>query len=131
MTLQEKIRQDLKTSMKAKTEARTSALRVLIGEFQRQLSKELSDQEVVAIIKKLIKSETETMARTKATESDYLNVLQEYLPIQPSVEEVRAWIAANIDMAQFKNKMQAMRPIMTHFGSSVDGDVVRRILEEI
>jgi len=36
MSLQEKIRSDLKESMKAKDENRTSALRVLLGEFQRQ-----------------------------------------------------------------------------------------------
>ena len=48
MSLQEKIKSDLKDSMKAKDEARTSAIRVVLGEFSRQPKKELDDQEVIA-----------------------------------------------------------------------------------
>lgn len=131
MSMQESIKNDLKTSMKAKDEARTSALRVLIGEFQRQLKKELTDAEVIGIIRKLIKAEEETLATLKAPKSSYLEILEAYLPKEPSEGEIREWIAANIDFAQFKNKMQAMKPIMAHFAGAVDGDLVRRILESL
>ena len=131
MTLQESIKHDLRTSMKAKDEARTSALRVLIGEFQRQLKKELTDPEVIGIIRKLIKSEEETLATLKAPKSPYLEILEGYLPKEPGEEEIREWIAGNIDLSQFKNRMQAMKPIMAHFAGAVDGDLVRRILESL
>jgi len=131
MTLQEKIRQDLKTSMKAKTEAKTSALRVLLGEFGRQGKKELSDPEVIAIIRKLIKSEQELLAQTKESGSDFLSVLEGYLPKEPSEAEIRQWITANIDFSSFNNKMQAMRPIMAHFAGTVDGNMVKTILESM
>jgi hypothetical protein len=131
MSLQEKIRDDLKKAMLARDEARTSALRVLIGEFQRQGTKALSDQEVLAVIRKLIKSENETMARSGAKESAYLEVLESYMPKPPDEQEIRAWVAANINLAEYNNKMQAMKPIMAQFGGQADGNLVRRILESL
>ena len=131
MKLQEKIQQDLRASMKAKTEAKTSALRVLIGEFQRQPKKELTDTDVLSIIRKLIKSESEMLATTGKNTSEYLEVLDGYMPKQPSEDEIRRWIQDNITLSEFKNKMQAMRPIMTHFSGAVDGTIVKKILEEL
>ena len=131
MTLQEKVRNDLKASMRAKDEARTSALRVLIGEFQRQPKKELADSEVVSIIRKLIKAESEMVALAKSGSSDYLAVLESYMPKQPSAEEIREWVVDNIDFSQFKNKMQAMKPVMAHFAGTADGNTVKKILESL
>lgn len=131
MTLQEKIRQDLKESMKARNEARTSALRVILGEFGRQDKKVLSDTEVLAVIRKLLKAEQETLAKTGPDTSDYLTTLEGYLPREPSETEIRQWIEANIDFAAFKNKMQAMRPIMAHFAGTVDGNTVKEIIESL
>ena len=131
MTLQEKIKGDLKESMKAKTEAKTSALRVLIGEFQRQVKKELTDAEVIAVIRKLIKAETETLEKKGEGPSDYMQILESYLPKQASEEKIRAWIAANIDFSKFQNKNQAMKPIMAHFAGMVDGNMVKNILESL
>ncbi len=131
MTLQESIKNDLKTSMKAKEEAKTSALRVLIGEFQRQPKKELADAEVLSIIRKLIKAETEMVARAKSDSSDYLAVLEGYMPKQAGEEEIREWMVNNIDFSQFKNRMQAMRPVMAHFGGAADGNMVKKILESL
>ncbi len=131
MSLQEKIQAELKKSMLARDETRTSALRVLIGEFQRQGTKALNDQEVLAVIRKLIKSEIETMARSGAKESAYLEVLESYMPKAPGEEEIRAWVAANVNLADYGNKIQAMKPIMAHFGGLADGNLVRRILESL
>ena len=131
MSLQEKIRSDLKESMKAKDEARTSALRVLLGEFQRQPKKELEDKEVMAIVRKLVKSENEMLSAGDSESSAYLEVLKGYLPKQASEEDIREWVTANIDFSQFKNKMQAMKPIMTHFAGVTDGNIVKKILDSI
>jgi len=131
MQLQEKIQQDLRASMKARTEAKTSALRVLIGEFQRQPRKEQTDTEVLSIIRKLIKSESEMLASAGKNTSEYLEVLAGYMPKQPSEDEIREWIQNNINLSEFKNKIQAMRPIMAHFAGAVDGSVVKKILEEV
>lgn len=129
MGLQNSIHDDLKKAMKAKDEARVSALRVLLGEFQRQGKKELDDAEAVAIIRKLSKAERETLERTGQATSAYLEIIESYQPRQASEEEIRAWITGNIDFSQLKSRMQAMRPIMAHFGSTAEGDTVKKILE--
>lgn len=129
MSLQKSITAELQTSIKNRDAARTAAIRVLIGEFQRQPQKELDDSQVASIIKKLVKSERELLAVTGQTASEFIEILEGYLPAQASEEEIRAWIIAHIDLSTFANKMQAMRPIMNHFGSKVDGNQVKKILQ--
>jgi uncharacterized protein YqeY len=128
MGLQESLQGDLRVAMKAKDSDRTWAIRVLIGEFGRQVEKELSDEQVIAIIKKLIKSERELLAAQGKDGSPFLSIMEEYLPTAASEEEIRAWIEGNIDFSAFANRMQAMRPIMNHFGSAADGNIVKKIL---
>lgn len=129
MSLQKSITAELQTSIKNRDAARTAAIRVLIGEFQRQPQKELDDSQVASIIKKLVKSERELLAVTGQTASEFIEILEGYLPAQASEEEIRAWIIAHVDLSTFANKMQAMRPIMNHFGSRVDGNQVKKILQ--
>ncbi len=131
MGLQQEIESQLIAAIKAKDKERAGAIRILKGEFQRQPEKELSDDQVVAIIKKLIKSEKELLEASKQEDSAYIGILQEYLPQQADADEVRSWIKENIDFNSFANKMQAMRPIMAHFGSAVDGAVVKKILQDM
>ncbi len=131
MSLQETIQAELTTAIKARDAARTGAVRILIGEFQRQPQKTLSDEQVIAIIKKLIKSERELLASAGQEISDFLMIMEGYLPRQASREEISDWIAANIDFSQFASKMQAMKPIMAHFGSAVDGNTVKDILQNL
>lgn len=129
MGLQTQITADLKTALKSKDRVRTAAVRVLIGEFQRQPDKELSDQQVAGIIKKLIKSEKELLAASGQEDSGFIEILEGYLPQQASEEEIREWITAHIDFSEFNNKMQAMKPIMAHFAGNADGNTVKKILQ--
>lgn len=131
MTLQEQLRVDLKNSMKAKDSERTGAIRILMGEFGRQREKELSDEQVIAIAKKLIKSERELLAAKGEDESEFIRIMEEYLPKQASEDEIRQWVEANIDFSKFGNKMQAMKSIMNHFGAAVDGNSVKNVLQNI
>ena len=48
-----------------------------------------------------------------------------------SEDEIVTWVNDNIDLSQFKSKMQAMGPIMKHFGARADGNVVKNILQNI
>lgn len=129
MSLQESIIAELRTAMKNRDSTRTDAIRVLIGEFQRQPDKSLTDQQVVGIIRKLVKSEKELLAVSGREDSGFIAVLEEYLPQQAGEEEIKTWIAEHIDFSQFGNKMQAMKPIMAHFGSTADGNTVKKILQ--
>lgn len=129
MSLQEQISAELKTAMKSRDRVKTDAVRVLIGEFQRQPEKELTDQQVAGIIRKLIKSEKELLAASGSGDSGFIGVLEGYLPKQADEEEIRKWIAENIDFSDFNNTMQAMKPIMAHFAGNADGNTVKKILQ--
>lgn len=131
MSMQQMIKDELKVAMKAKDTDRVGAVRILIGEFQRQPEKELADEQVIGIIKKLIKSEKELLASAGEDSSGFLSVMEGYLPAQATTEEIRQWIDENVDFSSVQNKMQAMRPIMTHFGSTADGNVVKKILQDM
>ena len=132
MTLQEKIKKDLVPAMKNKDAVRKDTLRVILGEFGRAETKELSDKEVIRILKKLVKSEKELLEKKgDDTESEFIRIIEAYLPKTASAEEITTWISANIDFSEFKNKMQAMRPIMQHFGDTADGDTVKQILQKM
>jgi len=128
--MQEALSQELRVAMKARDTERTGAIRILIGEFARQPEKILSDEQVIAIIKKLIKSERELLAAQNQEGSPFLTIMEGYLPKQATEEEIHAWVAKNIDFSAFANKMQAMKPIMQHFGSSVDGNLVKKVLQQ-
>lgn len=132
MSLQEQIKKDLAAAMKAKDDEKKSVLRVIMGEFGRQAQKEINDEEVIKIIKKLIKSEKEVLERSGTDQSNrFLEVAESYLPQLAGEADIKAWITANIDFGDYKNKMQAMRPIMQHFGANADGNMVKKILSEL
>ncbi|MEJ2655891.1 MAG: GatB/YqeY domain-containing protein [Desulfobacterales bacterium] len=132
MNLQNQIKKDLSAAIKARDENKKDALRVILGEFGRLDKKELSDDEVVKILKKLIKSEKEVLEQKgEAEDSAFIEIVESYLPQMAAEEEISAWIRQNVDFSQFKNKIQAMGIIMKHFGATADGSVVREILQKM
>ena len=132
MNLQAKIKSDLVAAMKAKDEEKRNILRVIMGEFGRQTEKDISDADVIKIVKKLVKSEKEVLQRSGEKGANrFIEVAESYLPAMAGEAEIKAWIAEHIDFSQFNNKMQAMRPIMQHFGANADGNLVKKILGEL
>ena len=130
MTIQEQIKKDLMSAMKAKDEEKKNALRIIMGEFSRGEKKVLPDDEAIKLIKKLVKSERETLEQSGKTPANrYIEILESYLPKMAGSEEIVRWITENINFADYKNKMQAMRDIMAHFGSGADGNQVKEILQ--
>ena len=130
MKLQERIKQDITSAIKAKAEEQKAALRVILGEFARLDKKELSDDEVIKILKKLNKSEREVLeTKGDPQDSEFIKTLDSYLPQMATDAEIRDWIEQNIDFEALKNKMQAMGPIMKHFGATADGNAVKKILQ--
>jgi uncharacterized protein YqeY len=132
MTIQEQIKKDLMNAMKAKDEEKKSALRVIMGEFGRGEKKELTDDDAVKVLKKLVKSERETLEQSgQQGDNRYIEILESYMPKMATDDEIRGWITQNIDFSKYKNKMQAMRDIIAHFGSAVDGNRVKEILQNL
>jgi len=146
LSLHDKLRADLKQAMLGKDQEVRDTLRLIMAEFPKltvpltlesgkkttRLKKpeEITDDDVIGIIKGLTKSEQTVLEVTGQTTSIYLEILQSYLPKMMGREEITIWVKDNIDFSQFKNKMQAMGPIMKHFGRLADGKLVNRILSE-
>lgn len=124
MRLQERIYADFHSRDVSRKKKET--LRIVIGELQREKQKDLSDEQVVKILKKLAGYEKELGERR---DQDYLDILESYLPEEAGEEEIVAWIEANIDFSRYKNSMQSMRDILAHFGPRADGNTVKDILK--
>ncbi len=144
--LLDKLKADLKQSMLERDVAARSAIRQVMAEFPKltvpitmesgkkttrlKTSEEITDDDIVGIIQGLVKSERIVLEAKNEESSDYIEILQLYLPQIASREEVIAWIRENIDFSDFKNKMQAMGSIMKHFGKQADGKMVNEILQQ-
>ena len=147
LSLLEKIKEDLKTSLRNKDIAVKDALRLIMAEFPKltvpitlesgkkttRLKKpeEISDDDIIGIVRGLVKSEKTVLEAKQEETSEYLQILEAYLPKMASREEIAEWIEENIDFSQFKNKMQAMGTIMKHFGKLADGATVKDILSKM
>jgi uncharacterized protein YqeY len=145
-SLQDKLKEDLKTAMRAKNETLRNAIRQIMSEFFRltlpvtleggkkstrpKKPEEITNEDIIGIIQGLVKSEHVVLEARKQAGSDYLSILQAYLPRQATRAEIEDWIRANVDFSQFKNRMQAMGPIMKHFGKTADGKLVNEILKD-
>jgi hypothetical protein len=131
--LLDKIKSDLKQSMKDKNEERKDALRMVIGEVPRlnkKVGEEVTDDDVLKIIKKLIKAENIILQYRTVDTSPMIDILSEYLPKMMSEEEIREWIMNNIDLLPDK-KMKAMGEIMKSLKGRADGFLVREVLSKL
>ncbi len=146
ISLYEKIRQDVKTAMRNKDNEVRDTMRLIMGEFPKltvsitldsgkkttrvKTPEEITNEDLQNIIRSLAKSEKVVLDIKKEATSDYYELLQTYLPRMASQEDITAWIKENVDFSQFKNKMQAVGPVMKHFGKLADGNVVKDILKD-
>lgn len=145
-SLLDKLKADLKQSMLNKDVEARSAIRQIMAEFPKltvpitlesgkkstrlKTNEEITNDDIVGIIQGLTKSERMVLEAKNEESSDYLNILQLYLPKMASRAEIMAWIGDNIDFSEYKNKMQAMGSIMKHFGKQADGKMVSEILQK-
>ena len=147
ISLYEKIKVDLKNAMLNKENHIRDAIRVIMGEYPKltvpltlesgkkssrvKKPEEITDDDLLGIIRGLVKSEKSVLELQKKEDSIYLQVLQSYLPKMADRDEITAWINENIDFSAYKSPMQAMAPIMKHFGKLADGNTVKAILQEM
>ena len=146
MSLHDKLRADLKKAMLSKHLEVRNTMRLIMAEFPKltvpitldsgkkstRLKKpeEITNDDIIGIIKGLIKSELTVLEASRQESSEYLRILQSYLPKMAERDEIITWIKDNIDFSQYKNKMQAIGPVMKHFGKLADGKQVNQILKE-
>ena len=147
MSLYDKIRQDMKTAMRTKNDLVRNTMRLIIGAFpdltvamtlesgkkttRVKQPDEITDEDIQGIIRKFAKAEKNVLELKGEETSEYLELLDTYLPKMATPDEIKAWIAENLDMSQFNSPMQAMGPVMKHYGKLADGKMVQDILKQL
>ena len=147
ISLHDKIKLDLKNAMLLKRNETLDTIRVIMGEYPKltvpitlesgkktfrvKKAEEITDDDLLGIIRSLVKSEKTILELQKKETSPYLQVLETYLPRMMSRDEVLAWINGNIDFTEYKSPMQAMGTVMKHFGKLADGNMVKGLLQEL
>ena len=142
-----KLKDDLKKAMLGKDNKLRDSIRIIMGEYpgltvpitlesgkkttRVKKPEEITNDDLLGIIRKLVKSEKTVLSIKNEDSSDYLEILESYLPKMVTKEEITAWITENIDFSEFKNSMQAMGTIMKHFGKLADGNLVKQLLQEL
>lgn len=136
MSLQENISKDLQTAIQRRNTLKANVLKVIVGELQRAHDKDLTDAQVIAILKKLVKDEQDVLKRLKQdSNSGYLNTLLGYIPPasveEASIEEIKEWILANVSQETLasKQKFSCTKAVLAYFGERTTGIVVRQVLE--
>lgn len=143
MTLLEKIQEDLKEAMKAKNALDLSVIRMLKGAIQLELinKKELSDEDVVAIVVKQIKMRKDSILEfekgnrldlIKQNEEE-IEVLNKYLPKQLTQEEAVSIIDEafkKINPTSSKEMGLIMKEVSPKLKGRYDMQEVSRIIKE-
>ena len=135
----------MKAAMLKKDTAVRDTMRLIMGAFpeltvpitlesgkkstRTKTPEEITDEDIQNIIRKFVKSEKTVLEIKKETSSDYLSLLESYLPKMATTEEIEVWIKTNIDLSTIKSPMQAMGSVMKHFGKLADGNQVKDILQ--
>jgi uncharacterized protein YqeY len=143
--LGEQIRADLTSAMKARDAERTSNLRMLqaaVKNEQINLGHELTDEEVLSVIRKAVKQRQESVEQymkgnrpeLAAKEAAEMAMLKEYLPPELSDEEleaaVREIVAATV--AQSKKDMgKVMKEATARFKGRADGRKIQEIVSRL
>lgn len=142
----EQIMQDYKTAMKERQENRKLILNYLISQIKNKridLQRELTDEEVVNLIRKEVKSLQEGMLFLQKagkgdelkTEEEKRKVLEWYLPQLMTKEQTKNLIQqivvelGLIDLQ--KQKGVLMKEIMSKYRGSIDPELVNQVLLEL
>lgn len=95
---------------------------------ERHLTQKDVDGITAPALKKLVKEKMQELG-DKLTSLE-IQIASKYLPKQATEEEIKLWVQDNIDFSRYKNKMQAMGPIMKQF-KGADGNFVKSILMKL
>ena len=139
MTLEQQVQEDIKQAMKAKDTVAMNATRAIKGQIllfktSEGGSKEVTDGDILNMIRKLVKQRKEAAEQYTAAGRQELAdnemaeaaVLEKYLPKQLSVEEVKAKVQEIIALRQFRlddaDKPFIIRPGHPHIHIIVPGN---------
>ena len=141
--VKDQISSDLKDAMRARDQVRLDTLRSVLSAFtykRVEAGRELADEEQVAVVQRLVKQRTDSIAEFEKAgrrelvdkETREREILQTYLPAQKSVDEIRDVVRAALAElpGEGRNAGAAMKVVMPQLRGLADGNVVRQIVTE-
>jgi len=145
MSLQDRLRDDLKLALKSKDECKLSVVRVLLAECKNEEKARmhaLDDVEVVEVIGREAKRRKESIeafqagnrADLVANEEAALKIITTYLPEQMGRDEVVAIVREVVEAtgaAGPKDKGRVMSQLMPRVKGKADGKMVNEIVTEL
>ena len=144
MSIQEKINDEIKLSMKEKNVDKLSALRSVKSAILLELTKDgktnMSDEIAIQIISKLVKQRKESASIFKSKnrvdlekeELSQIKYLEVYLPKQLSEDEIEEYIRTKLnemDNVSLKDMGSLMGLLMKELSGKADGKIISKILK--
>lgn len=143
MTIKEKIMADLKEAMKSGDAFKRDTLRLMTAAFKQaevDTRKDLTEQDVIAILKKEAKSRLETMADMEKAgrEADdtqkELALIESYLPTQldrAAIEAAAREVIAEVGATSAKDTGNVMKALMARLQGQADGKLVSQVVRDL
>lgn len=139
--LQAKVKEDMNAALRAGGGLRLTTLRMLVsslGYKQIDLGRELDDSDVLEVIKREVKKRKEAVASYLAggrqeqadSETAEMKILQEYLPEEMAVDEVRRRVKQVVEANKGEAFGVLMKKCVVAVEGGVEGGVVAQILKE-
>jgi uncharacterized protein len=146
--IHQQIENDLKSALKAGNREKAGVLRFLISaiknhqiELKKKDEKYLPDEDVVAVIRRQAKQRKDSIegyekggrAELAEKEKNELDILENYLPLQMSEEEVRKIVDQKAEELGISDKSgfgKLMGAVMKDLQGKTDGIAVKKAVEE-
>ncbi len=141
----DRIQEDLKTAMKARDSLKVTTLRMASADIKNaRIAKkeELTDDEVVGVLKRAVKQREEAVAQYRDADRPELAekeeaeaaILSAYLPRMLEGDALRDIVRAAIESSgatSMKEMGQVMKVVMADHASEVDGKAVQAMVREL
>ena len=147
LSIKEQLLADMKSAMKAKTEGKLALTVIRMARAHIRQAEidnghvELTDDQVIAVLRKEVKQRKETLAELADSSRDDLieqtnaeiAVLQKYLPAELSEEEIRKVVQEIVDAMdpEQRNMGSMMKAAMAQLKGTADGKVISAIVREL
>ena len=147
LSIKEQLLADMKSAMKAKAEGKLALTVIRMARAHIRQAEidnghvELTDDQVIAVLRKEVKQRKETLAELADSSRDDLieqtnaeiAVLQKYLPAELSEEEIRKVVQEIVDVMDpdQRNMGSMMKAAMAQLKGKADGKVISAIVREL
>ena len=136
MSVLTKIKSEQLKARKAKETSKASLLTTLLGEIetlQKNKNKELSDNDIFAVIEKFVKNNTQTIAQIGESHAMYDSIglenriLEDFLPKKLTESELKSVIQSVIDDNENVNMGTIMGFLKNNYANLYDGKTASQL----